>query len=486
MIAGRDIQVDPGIADRIVRLGEEIAKLSERHRELAALAGLDGEPAASRLEILQGYIGVAVVAFIVTLLTTPLARRLAIHLGIIDRPSARKIHSIPIAYLGGVSVFLGLMAGIFYSYLAIPFEGLISFHQTSFGDPNLNEFGARGGIPSPVPPSIVLGITVIMVVGLIDDVFGIMPRVKLGGQLFAAAALAYDDIGVKVAQGVLSPTLGELLNNRDLTWFIDLPIQGVSLELDLIYWTGTAVIAIFVLGGCNASNLIDGLDGLLTGVTAIAAAGILFIALGLAMVDDGPRDAQRIVLCLAVVGACLGFLPHNFNPASVFLGDCGSLTLGFCTVVMILMLGDSGQGTGRTYLVLAGLIIYAIPIIDTVLAIVRRKLAGKKMSEPDSDHLHHMLKRSLGVKGAVLTLYAVGIGFALLGVALSLGRARWIYALALLFASYIAVYSIKIARRKQLEEQAVRRAQMQGAQPGTDVEAVAESTESVGVSGSAS
>ncbi len=450
MISGGGLKVPQGIADRISTFGDDIAALASRHQELEQLVGIASEK-AGRFEILQGYLGVAVVAFVITLLTTPLARHMAITLGVIDHPSSRKVHRIPIAYLGGVAVFLGIMGGILYSYLAVPIEGLITWQKpTQWISPDTET-------PQLVRPSIVLGLTVIMIVGLIDDVVGIMPRVKLGGQLFAAAALAYDDIGVKVAQGILSPTIGELVGNRNLSWMFEIPGLGMPVELDLMYWTGTAVIAIFVLGGCNASNLVDGLDGLLTGVTAIAAMGLLFICLSLAMVDDGPRDAQRIILCLALVGACLGFLPHNFNPASIFLGDCGSLLLGFCTIVIILMLGDTSTDAGRTYLVIAGLIIYGIPIIDTVLAIVRRKLAHKKMSEPDSDHLHHMLKRALGVKGAVLTLYGIGVGFALLGVALSLGRARVVYALALVFASYIGVYAIKIARRRHLEEQALAR-----------------------------
>jgi UDP-GlcNAc:undecaprenyl-phosphate/decaprenyl-phosphate GlcNAc-1-phosphate transferase len=445
---GIENAVPPGVADRILSLGDEISRLSEQQQELARVAGIVDGSVDSRFGILQGYLGVAIVAFLVTLIATPLARKMAISLGVIDRPSARKVHSVPIAYLGGVAVFLGIMGGIFFSYFAVRFSGLIDWHTTKF-------VYFQTETPAIVPPSIVLGITVIMVVGLIDDVVGIMPRVKLGGQLFAAAALAYDDIGVKVAQGILSPTLGELLNNHELIWQIPIPFFSGSVELDMMYWTGTAVIAVFVLGGCNSANLIDGLDGLLTGVTAIAVAGLLVIALGLALVDDGPRDAQRIVLGLSVIGACLGFLPYNFNPASIFLGDCGSLMLGFCTVVLILTLGDSGTDAGRTYLVIAGLIIYGVPIMDTVLAIVRRKLARKRMSDPDSDHLHHMLRRSLGVKGAVLTLYGIGGGFAVLGVALSFGRARVIYALALIFASYIGVYSIKIARRKQLEEEAL-------------------------------
>ena len=104
----------------------------------------------------------------------------------------------------------------------------------------------------------------------------------------------------------------------------------------------------------------------------------------------------RIVLCMALLGAVLGFLPHNFKPASIFLGDCGSLLLGYMCVVIILMLGEHGQ----THLVFAGLIVFAVPIIDTTLAIIRRKLAGTPMSAGDDQHLHHQLKRAAGRRAA--------------------------------------------------------------------------------------
>ncbi|MCC5823801.1 MAG: undecaprenyl/decaprenyl-phosphate alpha-N-acetylglucosaminyl 1-phosphate transferase [Phycisphaerales bacterium] len=447
MIPFGEIPMPPETIERVERLGRDIARLaSDQHQLLEIVKGEVLDEPVSRLTIFQGYIGVFIVAFLVTMLATPVIRRLAISQGVIDRPNeARKIHSMPIAYLGGVAVFLGLMAGIFYSYAAIRFPVLLDFHPT--------EFKLDGYAPFPVPPWVALGMTVIVLVGFIDDVHGISPRVKLGGQLFAAAALAIGDIGVKLAAGVLTPTLGRLLDNPELVYTIGLPaavpLLGDAITIDFIYWTGTAVIAIFVLGACNAANFIDGLDGLLTGTTAIATVGFLIIALGLAVMDDGPLDASRVVICLAVLGACLGFLPHNFNPATIFLGDAGSLLLGYCAAIMILSLGD----TGKTWLVAAGLIIYSIPIIDTMLAIIRRKLAGKRISDPDADHLHHMLKRWAGVKGAVLTLYGMGIVFATLGVLLSLVRGRFVYALALLFASYIAVYAIKIARRKHLEEQ---------------------------------
>lgn len=404
------------------------------------------------VDILNGYAGILVISFAVTLVSIPVLRRLAIANGVVDRPSdPRKIHRVPIAYMGGVGVYLGILAGIFLSYLAIAFDGIVLFHDTEFDSPVT-------GLPWPVPVSIVLGITVITVIGLLDDVFGVSPRVKIGGQLFAAAALALENVGVKVAEGILSPTIGALLNKPDLTWtftFPDpVPLIGTGLEIDVIYWTGTAIIAMFVLGACNASNLIDGLDGLLSGVTAITMLGLLVIAV--MMIRDGvaagPRDSQRIVLIMAVLGGCLGFLPHNFNPATIFLGDCGSLLLGFSTIVVILTLGD----TGRTEYVIAGLIVYSVPIIDTALAIIRRKMSGRSMSDPDSDHLHHMLKRALGVKGAVLTLYALSAGFAVLGAMIAGSGARIVYTGALLFASFLMVYATKIARMKAIEEQTRR------------------------------
>ena len=397
----------------------------------------------NQVTILQGYLGVFIVAFVITVGITPLIRKLAVANGIIDRPDeARKIHKLPIAYLGGLAVFIGIMGGIFYSYLASGVEGLIEYH------PMAGEHMTDGLFPAILSPWILVGMTTIVLVGLFDDITGIPPRVKLGGQLFAAASLAVGNVGVNVAKGILSPTLGRLLDNPEL--YYEFTLANVLIPIDIIYWTGTAVIAIFVLGACNASNFIDGLDGLLTGVTSIATIGLLVIALTMALTDDGILDAPRIVLCLAVLGACLGFLPHNFNPAVIFLGDTGSLLLGYCSAVMILSLGD----TGKSGLVAAGLVIYAIPIIDTMLAIIRRKLAGKRMSDPDADHLHHMLKRAFGVKGAVFCLYGIGTIFCILGVTLIYLRARMVYALVLLIASYIGVYAIKIARRSAIEAQA--------------------------------
>jgi UDP-GlcNAc:undecaprenyl-phosphate GlcNAc-1-phosphate transferase len=199
---------------------------------------------------------------------------------------------------------------------------------------------------------------------------------------------------------------------------------------DIFYWTGTALIALFVLGGCNAMNLIDGLDGLCSGTAAIMATGLLAISLMMATGIDIPDPFEslagvRIVLCLALLGAVLGFLPWNFNPAIIFLGDCGSLLIGYLLVVSILMLGERGD----THLVFAGLIIFALPIMDTALAILRRKIAGVPMSTADANHIHHLARRALGgVKRAVVALYGVSAAFGVLGVvALKVAlRNRWL------------------------------------------------------------
>ena len=403
----------------------------------------------SRWEIFNGYAWVMAIAFVVTLLTTPLMRRLALTYGVIDRPSeARKVHRMPVAYLGGVAVFLGILAAILYSYASVRWAGMVEYHPSS----HVSEADKEQRI---VPLFVLFGMTVVVVVGLLDDVWGLAPRVKIGGLLFAAALLAIDDIGARVAAQILAP-LGTLLGNPNLVFTLPIPFhvpgfEGGALHFDLVYWVGTAIIGFFVLGACNATNLIDGLDGLLTGTTAISAAGLLIISLGLAAADDGVRDTQRLVLCMALLGACLGFLPHNFNPATIFLGDAGSLLLGYTTIVIILTLG----ATDKTHLVMAGLIVFAVPLIDTCLAIVRRKMAGQSISSADSDHLHHMLKRALGVKGAVLVLYGMAACFAGLGVLVSMGRARVVYIIALMLASFIGVTAIKIARRKFIEQQAI-------------------------------
>ena len=381
------------------------------------------------LELLNGYAPVFLVAFLVALLSTPLVRKIAINAGIIDMPDRhRKLHAYPVAYLGGMAVFLGVVAS------------LVAALVLTRGDAALLRV---------VPISVVVGMVAIVSTGLADDIWKWDPRLKVAGQLVAAAALAIEDVGPKLAEGVLMPAFGapemSLLSVGHL----------VIRNSELFYWVGTALVALFVVGGCNAANLIDGLDGLLSGATAIMAMGLLGISLIMAMTDPvtDPEKSlvgMRVMLALALLGATLGFLPYNFNPAIIFLGDCGSLLLGYLCVVIIMSFGEHGQ----TEIVVAGLVVFSLPILDTVLAIIRRKLAGMPFHSADSNHIHHLLKRSLGtVKRAVFALYGITTCFAVLGVAMAATRQLTgtrvlaVMSLAFVFFAFISALAIKAARQ---------------------------------------
>lgn len=392
---------------------------------------LSGARTFGALELLNGYAGVFLIAFLVTLVATPFIRRLAIEMDIIDKPNeARKQHKYPIAYLGGFAVFIGVMASIAYSYAIVD---------------------GPGGTLGTMPISIIIGIVAIAFTGLADDVWGWDPRLKIAGQLVAAAALAVQDIGTRVAEGALAPFLGE-----PQTVLVALGPMALH-SSDVFYWTGTALIAIFVLGGCNSMNLIDGLDGLCSGTAAIMATALLAVSLLMAagIQIDEPYDSLagvRIVLCLALLGGVVGFLPWNFNPAVIFLGDCGSLLIGYLLVVSILLLGEHGD----THVVFAGLVIFALPIMDTSLAILRRKLAGVPMSVGDANHIHHIVKRSVGgVKRAVFVLYLISVAFGVLGVLIGflaieqIVRLRIVYSISLVLFGAIGAVALKVAMRSR-------------------------------------
>lgn len=399
----------------------------------AELAIEDPHTALTAVGLLNAYVPIFAVAFLTSLLATPLVRRFAVAQGIVDRPDAvRKLHAFPIAYLGGVSIFAAIIAGVMTSYM--------------LAEPLVLRF-------EPVPIAVLIGVLAIAFTGLADDVWGFDPRLKIAGQLVAAAALAVQDVGVRVAEGLLAPLIGAAS-------VVILDLGGVSItNQDVFYWVGTALVAIFVLGGCNAANFLDGLDGLLSGTVAIMAVGFLAISIAMALAGgaasgDESLSGARIVLSFALLGAVLGFLPYNFNPAVIFLGDCGSLLLGYLCAVLILMFGDEG----KTHLVFAGLIVFSVPIIDTALAILRRRLAGVPMATADTNHIHHQLRRSLGgVKRAVFAIYGITAAFAAIGFTLAwmvletIVRFRVIYAVAAVLFGFIAAFAFKAARRVQWE-----------------------------------
>jgi UDP-GlcNAc:undecaprenyl-phosphate GlcNAc-1-phosphate transferase len=400
--------------------------------------------------MLLHYLPVLCVSFFVAVISTPIVKVIARKYGIVDHPDeARKMHKKPVAYLGGVAIFVAVVSGIIVSYI----------------------FVKSPPIFQPFPIVILIGMVAIALTGLADDVFEYWdPWWKVAGQLVAAAAMAQQGVGTRVAEGVIRGIgIPEDICNYHIVeagMFLPDPIT-------LTYISGVIIIVIFVLGACNAANLLDGLDGLLSGTVAITCIGLIAISIMIALSMTQQNLASiaehlsqnmflnnrgngitligaNIVLGLSVLGAVLGFLIYNFNPASIFLGDAGSLLLGYLCIVMVLMLGEQGQ----TFIVVAGTIVFALPILDTLLAIIRRKLAGKAMSDADSNHIHHIIKRKLiSVKKTVLSLYGISSIFCFLGVALAWAhitgaiRAWVIYLVAIIIFGGISLLFLQAARR---------------------------------------
>jgi UDP-GlcNAc:undecaprenyl-phosphate GlcNAc-1-phosphate transferase len=387
-------------------------------------------PAFTADQVLSPYIYVFYAAFIVAFLFTPVMQSIAIHYGIIDEPdSLRKMHSTPVAYLGGVAVFLGWMAGLTISQY-------LSLHRAEPGLlPHVH-----------VRFSIVLGACVIVVLGLWDDVRRVNPYLKIFGQIFAAVCLLIEGVGVRCIEPLLQP-LGLKIQTAmgpRLLSMLQLPPAPDLLfpEWFILVASGAMVIAIVVFC-CNATNLMDGLDGLCGGVTAIIAAGFLFLAVHMAMYGGGINsnwDALRVVIGLALLGALLGFIPYNFNPASIFMGDTGSMFLGFtCAVTIILMAQE------RPKWFLAAMVMFALPVLDTVLAFARRYVNGRPVFSADKFHFHHQLvARGFSVKKTVLISYTLAIGFTLLGALIVLVRTRYAIAIYLVIFGAIIVAAYKM------------------------------------------
>ena len=393
---------------------------------LAAPAITTGPVTLSVDGVLAPLIWVFFAAYIVSYLLTPIMRRVAIYNGVVDKPDGlRKIHREPVAYLGGVAVFCGWFVGVTVTQL-------IGWHLGPYWSPVLGPH-----IPIPLP----LAIAAILVVGLglMDDLYGISPKWKISGQVLAAVTLLSAGIGVGLT--------GPFLNNIDER----LPrLIGTHLRPDVLAWTiyatSCGLTTAIIVFCCNASNLMDGLDGLCGGVTAIIAIGMVALAVNLAThpalnIPGGPaRDGLRVVVALALLGSTLGFLPYNFNPASIFMGDSGSLFLGFTCALMIILLGEV-----EARWLLAALVMFSLPVLDTALAFARRKLAGRPLFSPDKQHLHHQLiARGLSVKQAVLVAYGLAVFFVLCGVAVVYIRTRFAVAFYLVLFGSIVVAAYKM------------------------------------------
>jgi UDP-GlcNAc:undecaprenyl-phosphate GlcNAc-1-phosphate transferase len=398
---------------------------------ISVLLGQVGRPFTAD-EVLSPYIYVFYVAFVVAFIFTPIMRSVAMYYGIIDEPDRiRKMHAVPVAYLGGVAVFLGWVCGLAVSQF-------LRLHQVPLGWTTTHLV---------IKFSIVVGACCIVLLGLWDDILRLKPSVKIMGQVLAAVILLADGIGTKLAEPVMVP-VSLLLHNR----------FGMPLIPDwfMVAVSGIMVICIVVFC-CNATNLMDGLDGLCGGVTGVISAGLLFLAIHLAMAGSGLNtnwDGLRVVLGLALLGAVLGFVPYNFNPASIFMGDTGSMFLGFCCAVMIIHMG---QGQHPKWF-MASTVMFALPVLDTMLAFTRRYVNGRPLFSADKFHIHHQLvARGFSVKQTVMIMYGLAIFFALLGASIVYMRTRYVGAIYLVIFGSIIVAAYKMGMVHEKPRSVVRR-----------------------------
>jgi UDP-GlcNAc:undecaprenyl-phosphate/decaprenyl-phosphate GlcNAc-1-phosphate transferase len=365
--------------------------------------------------IVGPYMAVFYVSFLVTIILTPIMRALAHRHGVVDDPdNKRKVHTQPIAYLGGVSIFLGWLAGITISVFLRPH----------------NDVGTTGANVQ-IPLGILAGAGTVVLFGLMDDIYSLSPKMKLLGQFLAAGLLVLPGIipGLSGTDFLLGGGNAQTGGSHGPAWMLInalsylhvLPTGPTAMSYLLILapLISAAVVVFVIISACNAANLLDGLDGLCSGVTSITYFGYLILAVYLAHNFPNVKpeiDPIRICLSLALLGSLLGFLPFNFNPASIFMGDTGSMFLGYLCGAMMLMFGYDGP----VKFFLAAIVMFGLPMMDTFLAIVRRKLAGKRIFSPDSNHFHHFLVRhGFTVRRAVLLSYAIAaifVSFALVVV----------------------------------------------------------------------
>jgi len=338
---------------------------------------------------------VLVLSFVCALFATYLCKRVALKFGIVDRPdNLVKTHKEAIAYLGGIGVLAGLVVGVLAGLYVLREQQILSSAMKWL-------FG------------ILAGAAIACFVGLLDDIFDISPGKKMLGQAAAAAALIVT--GIRPALHYLTSPFG---------W-------QMSPDVELIL--GIPVVIFFVLGATNSLNLLDGLDGLCGGVTAIITVGLLLIAIHRStwgFSDVG--DPVRIIVCLGLVGAVCGFLPFNRYPAKIFMGDAGSMTLGFTVAAIMILFAEK---IPRWWM--ASIVVFGLPILDTATALARRLLNKRPLFVSDRGHIYdQMMDRGIPLKKTVTISYLLAAMYALIGVAISQIRTR--YALVV----YVAVFVI--------------------------------------------
>ena len=328
------------------------------------------------------------IPFLFVVLFMPIIKKVAVYINAIDVPNQRKVHRVPIPRLGGLGIYLGFLLG----YMLFGYESV-----------QMN--------------SILIGSIIIIMIGIIDDIHSIPARYKFLGQLVAAS--------IVVLYG------GMLL--QDVSAF------GLYVNFGIFSKIFTII---FITAIMNCINFIDGLDGLAGGISAI-----YFLMIGIIAVLFHSTGLDMI-LSFVMLGATLGFLVHNFYPASIFMGDSGSLFLGYIIAIISLL----GYKNVTFTSLIVPIFLLAIPIMDTMAAIIRRVLKHESIAMPDKCHLHHQLLRlNFSIKKAVLVIYLIDLLFATASIIyVTKSRIFGYFIYTLLFIIVIVfIYRTDIIREKK-------------------------------------
>lgn len=338
------------------------------------------------------------VAALVTVALVPAAKKLAVKLGAIDYPSARRVNMMPIPRLGGFAIFGGMVAALIVLQLGVAF-----FHWHM---PFMISMAQGTGVNYV---GVAVGVAFIFLVGAVDDVIDLRPRIKLAGQVVAACIVAASGCLLSGMQNPFGPDYIEFG-----------PI--ISFLITVFYLVAFA----------NVINLIDGLDGLAAGITGISGITIFILA-----VTTGRPDAA--IFSAILVGSCVGFLKDNFHPASIFMGDSGALLLGFSLgVISLFAVARSALFVSLLVPILAA----GVPILDTFFAIVRRKREHRRIDEADKGHIHHRLMRAgFSQRNTVLIMWAWTLMLSVCAVVVT-ETDNWVRIPIAVVAIAITVYAI--------------------------------------------
>lgn len=370
---------------------------------------------------------VMAVAVCATAVAVPPAKRLARRFGVVAEPSDRSVHEQAMPVLGGAAMFVGLLVAVGVAALVPSFRPVFEAPANILG--------------------VLAAATVIWLTGLIDDIRDVSAPGKVAGLVIAGSVLTL--VGVTII-------------------YFRVPFLGFTvLPPDL----SAVVTVLWVVGLANAVNLIDGLDGLAAGIVAIAAGS--FFLYGYKLIEAGVLDRSNVGPLVAVVtaGICLGFLPFNFNPATIFMGDSGALMLGGLLAAATVAVGGQSDDpfSGQAWFFFAPLVlplfILAVPLLDTVFAVVRRATKRSGWATADKEHLHHrLMEMGHGHRRAVVILWAwtaLLSGFVLVPVFTNRGNGIvpvGILALALLLFTLLAPRWIRSGERRDAEQAAATQA----------------------------